>query len=175
MQSVTAGQRLAYGSIDIALYTIATIALASLFGWQPRLQFMQAYSEDQQAEYWSMLWLAFGLVASASVTTHALFGKSIGKWLLGVKTIRADGSALGITGALKRLACMISLAALVFLPGPLAGFTFGQGSEWLSSVLLILAFIALPVMAVKPWHPDRSLWLQHYFSFRTISETNAAA
>lgn len=116
MQIVSVGRRLAYGSIDIVLYTIATIALASLFGWQPRLQFMQAYTEDQQSDYWSMLWLAFGLVSVASVASHTLFGKSFGKWLLGVRTVREDGSALGVGGALKRLGCMIGLSALVFLP-----------------------------------------------------------
>jgi uncharacterized RDD family membrane protein YckC len=168
MRIVSPSRRLAYGSIDIVIYTLATIALAGLFGWQPRLQFMQAYTEDQQNEYWGMLWLAFGLVTLISVTCHALFGQSVGKWLLGVRTVRENGSPLGLSGALKRLGCMISLAALVFLPGPLVGFSFGQGSEWLSSTLLMLAFVALPIIAVKRWHPDGSPWLQHYFGFRTI-------
>ena len=170
MQNVGPGKRIAYTVLDIALYTAVTMSLASLLGWSPVFDFMSAYDKEQQQEYWGMFWLAMLIVSAGSLASHALKGQSIGKWLYGAKSVRLDGSDLGVGGALKRLMYIWATMLLIFVPGPVVGFVTGGGN--LTSVVLLWSavFVTLAV-AVWPWHEDRSPLLQPYFGVRTINIT----
>jgi uncharacterized RDD family membrane protein YckC len=168
MTPVSVARRLAYSVIDIAIYTTATLWLASSLGWAPVVQVMQAYSPAQQEQYWNMLLLTLALVALASITAHALRGQSLGKWLISAKTVNLDGSQLGWGGALKRFLAMVCLAALIFIPGPVTGFAAGPGSEIASLILLGLAVVAIPLVAINPQRSSGSPWLQTLFGFKTV-------
>lgn len=170
MQNVTAGKRFAYGVIDIAAFTALTLWLASFLGWAPRFDFMQAYTPDEQNQYWNMLGLAFAIVSVASVGSHALTGRSAGKWLLGARSVRLDGSRLGIAGAIRRFVAMVLLAALIFLPGPLIGFLLGPGTELFSALALIFGFVAVPMLALVGRAPDGLPVWQRLFGYRTIED-----
>lgn len=174
MQTIRPGRRLACGLIDISVFVALTLVLASLMGWSPRIEFMQAYSEDDQAQYWGMLWLALAVVSAGSLYGHAVHGRSLGKWMLGVKSVRLDGRPLGWSGALRRLAYILVLVLLIFVPGPVAAFSLGPGSEWVSILLLNAGFVLVPLLAVWPWHADGSPVLQPLFGVRTIEAPREA-
>jgi uncharacterized RDD family membrane protein YckC len=169
MTNVGPGKRVAYTLFDSALYTAVTLGLARLFGWRPVFDFMGAYTPEQQSEYWSMFWLAMLIVSATSFTLHAKTGQSIGKRLFGAKSVRLDGSPLGAGGTFKRLLYIWMTMLFVFVPGPVLGFAFGNASNLASLTLLWSVVIVTVVIAVKPWHPDRSPLLQPYFGVRTIN------
>lgn len=170
MQNVSVGKRLSYSLIDIALYTAATLTLASQFGWSPQIEFMGNYTSEQREEYWSMLWLALGVVSLGSIVTHAVYGKSIGKWIARARSVNLDGSALGFGGAIRRWLYMVALNALIFLPGPIIGFWFGQNSEVFSSLALMAGLFLVPALALVPTGDDGVPLLQRKFGVRTVND-----
>lgn len=170
MQSVSPWKRIGYTLIDITIYSTLTFSLASLFGWSPVFDFMGAYTPEQQEQYWGMFWLAVALVSVGSLTSHATWGKSIGKWLCRARTVKSDGTPLGLMGAFQRILYIWATIVLVFVPGPFLGFLFGNAANTASVVLLWVALIAIAAFAVWPWHPDRSPWLQPYFGIKTIDD-----
>ena len=169
MVNVSPWRRIGYAAIDAVIYTTATIWLAALLGGgQLPIGFMSKFTAEQQATYWHAIRVALVLVTVASVLGHAIFGRTIGKWLSGAKTVMADERPLGIAGALRRLIYPVALAAAIFLPGPLVGFAFGPGSESASLVLLFAGLIAIPVLAIAPFRPDQMPLLQSWFGVRTV-------
>ena len=169
MQNVGPGKRIAYTVLDVALYSTVTMLLASLFGWSPVVDFMGAYTPEQKDEYWGMFWLAMLIVSAGSLASHSLRGQSIGKWMFGAKSVCLDGSPLGIGGACRRIVYIWATMLLIFVPGPLVGFIFGRAGNLVSVILLWIAVLITLIVAVRPWHADRSPLLQPYFGVRTIN------
>lgn len=169
MQNVSPWRRLGYTLIDVCAYTTATLLLGRILGWNPPpIAFMQSYSGPQREAYWAMLGIAAAIVFAISITGHALYGRSIGKWLLCARTVEADGSPLGVHGSLRRLIYAAILFAAVTLPGPLIAFASGHGSEPFSALVLIASIFAGPILALVPVFPDRAPLMQTIVGVRTI-------
>lgn len=81
---------------------------------------------------------------------HGCFGGSLGNLLSGYRTIRIDGTPMSWRQAFLISCCILSLTLMVVIPGPIVARIFGQGSEWVSLLLLFLAVFSRPMLALLP-------------------------
>ncbi len=171
--NVTPNRRLAYGLIDwfiiLAIWILTQVITSKSFP----IGFMQRYKQENFDAYIEvMTWLTLILFV-LSIFMHKFFGGSIGKLLLGCRTVMSDGSRLTWRAAFFRASALFLIGLLILAPGPMIAFVFGEGSEVASLVVLGLGLGLWIFFALAPrQRPDQDpppSKLETLFGIRTIS------
>jgi uncharacterized RDD family membrane protein YckC len=135
---------------------------------------MQRFSkQDYDAYVTIMSWMTlvlFGL----SIVMHSLFGGSIGKLVMGHRTVNESGAPMSPAQSAKRSAVLFALGIAILAPGPLVAFFFGKGSEALSIVSLALG-LTLWIGSTGPWLSTRASPLEAYLQLATVRSADLKA
>lgn len=123
----------------------------------PVIGFMSSYGKAAQNGYWIFVWSAIlcGLLLSAWLPSK--IGASLGKYLLGISYVDELGEKISLRQTLIKTRYNIILFLALALPGPIIGFSIGDGSEALSLGLLFLATGAVLYYAFKRDESGRTL------------------
>jgi uncharacterized RDD family membrane protein YckC len=165
-------RRLGYSLIDTAIFAGVWIGLLTVTPVRFPFGFMTSFSKadyDAYIQLMSRMTLALFLL---SAVMHLLFGGSIGKRVLGCRTVSQSGAPAPAKTLLARSVAMFLLGLMILAPGPLAAFVIGKGSEPLSSVLLISG-IALWLVMTVDWSMTstiRPTLLERLLDLCTIEE-----
>jgi hypothetical protein len=158
MAPVSGGRRIGYAWIDALVFCGLWIVVTETSNAKVPFGFMTSYTPQEYWNYVLVVGVMSAILLAASVANHALYGASLGKFLTGCRTVRANGSPLGWSKALQRAGTCWGIALAVLAPGPLAALFGGAGSEQLSLLLLaaglgLWIFLMWPI----PYGPNRGL------------------
>ena len=123
----------------------------------PVIDFMSSYDKPAQNGYWIFVCSAIlcGLLLSAWLPSK--IGASLGKYLLGVCYVDESGKKISLRQTLIKTLYNILLFLALALPGPIIGFSMGEGSETASLGLLFLATAVVLYYAFKRDESGRTL------------------
>jgi uncharacterized RDD family membrane protein YckC len=159
-------RRLCQTAIDVAIFYGVWVTVLELTKVRFPFGFMQGFSQrDYDAYIKIMTWMTLSLFL-LSIVLHAVFGGSIGKLLMGHRTVHVDGSHLTLRAVALRSAVLFFLGLAILAPGPLVAFIFRAGSEGGSLAALLLG-LGLWAIVALPWTRSRSL-LEAYLGLITV-------
>jgi uncharacterized membrane protein len=123
----------------------------------PVIDSMYSYGKPEQNGYWIFVWSAIlsGIVLSALLPSF--LGASLGKFLLKIRYVNEDGSDIRLRQTLMKTRFNSLLFLIVALPGPIIGFTIGEGSEYYSLAVLFLGLLIAVFLSVKADSSGRTL------------------
>lgn len=124
LPAATVGVRVASGLIDVLVETVALLgAMVAAF-------VLASGSDAALAETASVVATVGALVALPTALETFTRGKSVGKWLLGLRTVRDDAGPIGFRHALVRtLVALVEIWLLSGVPALLSGLVSSRGKR----------------------------------------------
>jgi uncharacterized RDD family membrane protein YckC len=139
---VTFLRRLSYGLIDAFIFALVwffMVAIADVT--PPAMTFMSVYTPQQYRDYIIATSLMTAIMFALSIVMHWKFGGSIGKRMLDVRTVNADGSPMTPRDSFRRAVFCFGVSLLILWPGPITAAIFGERSDELALTLLSIGLL----------------------------------
>jgi uncharacterized RDD family membrane protein YckC len=134
---VTFLRRLSYGLIDAFIFSLVWFLMVIAANvTPPAMTFMSVYTAQQYRDYVIATVLMTAVMFAMSILMHWRFGGSIGKRLLGVRTLTAGGAPLTLRDSIRRALFCFGVSLLILWPGPITATIFGERSDELALTLL---------------------------------------
>jgi len=164
---------IAGGTITVVLMSfVVSLISAQFMDWTaamlgekvawPQIAFMSEYPKDVRNGYLLFVIAIFTTVLLSSGLIAGVLGASLGKWLCGIRYVRADGRPVGLSRAVLRASLYCVAVAPVLLLGPGLGFVFGDAADAYSLVALALgSWLFVYLTSWPSWADYRLSWLNH--------------
>jgi hypothetical protein len=170
--------RMAYGLLDGMAFFGIWIGTQIVTKVSVPFSVMQKYRPEQYDAYVTVMgWMTF-LLFVMSILMHRFFGGSLGKLIVGCRTVMSDGSPITWGASALRATLMFLVGLLIMAPGPLIAFIFGPGSEAASLIALGLGVVFWIAAVLWPkYNPDNTAMpslLELRCGLRTIKRKTAA-
>jgi uncharacterized RDD family membrane protein YckC len=134
---VTFLRRLSYGVIDAFIFSLVWFVMVAMTNvTPPALTFMSAYTPQQYKDYLIATSIMTALMFALSIHMHWRYGGSIGKRMLGVRTVNSDGTPMTLRDSIRRAVFCFGVSLLILWPGPITAAIFGERSDELAVTLL---------------------------------------
>jgi hypothetical protein len=165
--------RVAYGLVDGIVFVVIWIGTQVVTKVSVPISVMQKYQQAQYDAYITVMgWMTLVLFIQ-SILMHRFFGGSLGKLMLGYRTLMANGTVMTWRASAIRAGFMFLIGLMIMAPGPLIAFIFGPGSERASIIALFLGIAFWLVAVLLPKHnPDNTAepsLLERWCGLRTVS------
>jgi uncharacterized RDD family membrane protein YckC len=134
---VTFLRRLSYGLIDAFIFSLVWFVMVAITNvTPPAMTFMSAYTPQQYKDYLIATSIMTALMFALSIHMHWRYSGSIGKRMLGVRTINTDGSPMTLRDSIRRALFCFGVSLLILWPGPITAAIFGERSDETALVML---------------------------------------
>jgi hypothetical protein len=148
-------RRLCQTMIDVVVFYGVWMVVLNLTKVRFPFGFMQSFSQQDYDAYVKIMgWMTLSLFL-LRIVLHTTLGGSVGKLLMGHRTVLTSGTPLPLKAAASRSAVLFFLGLAILSPGPLVAFIFRAGSEAASLVVLLIG-IGLWAFLTIPWRRGRS-------------------
>jgi uncharacterized RDD family membrane protein YckC len=152
---VTFRRRLSYALIDAAVFAFVWFMMVMVTDvTPPAMTFISMYSRQQYIDYLVATSLMTALMFALSIGMHWRYGGSIGKRLLGVRTVNTDGSPMTLRDSIRRALFCFGVSLLILWPGPITAAIFGERSD--AAALLMLGVGVLIWLSCMSFHLAQS-------------------
>jgi hypothetical protein len=170
---------MAYGLLDGIVFIAIWVCTQNVTKVSVPFSVMQKYQPAQYDAYVTVMgWMTLVLFV-LSILMHRFFGGSLGKLMIGYRTVMADGSPITWRASALRATLMFLIGLLIMAPGPLIAFIFGPGSEAASLIALGLGVVFWITAVLWPrYNPDNTAMpslLELRCGLRTIKRKAAAS
>jgi uncharacterized RDD family membrane protein YckC len=148
---VTFLRRLSYGLIDTFVFSLVWLVMVAFTDvTPPAMTFMSVYTPQQYRDYLIATSIMTALMFALSIYMHQRLGGSIGKRILGVRTINTDGSTMTLRDSIRRALFCFGVSLLILWPGPITAAIFGKDSD--SAALILLGGGVLVWLSCMSFH-----------------------
>jgi uncharacterized RDD family membrane protein YckC len=148
---VTFLRRFSYGVIDSFIFSLVWFVMVAMTNvTPPAMTFMSAYTPQQYRDYLIATSIMTALMFALSIHMHWRYGGSIGKRMLGVRTVNSNGSPMTLRDSIRRALFCFGVSLLILWPGPITAAVFGERSD--ETALVMLAAGVLIWLACMSFH-----------------------
>jgi uncharacterized RDD family membrane protein YckC len=134
---VTFLRRLSYGLIDAFIFSLVWFVMVVMANvTPPAMTFMSVYTPQQYKDYLIATSLMTAVMFVLSIVMQWRFSGSIGKRMLGVRTVNADGSRMTLKDSIRRALFCFGVSLLILWPGPITAAIFGERSDETALIML---------------------------------------